>query len=84
MDFWIIFHSINCFGQMPGHDMGMDPAGSSVSFCNSLFLLKLIHHMVLGMTYHLLRYPFHPLSNKDVVKGIYIVLSTLLLKNSLG
>lgn len=23
--FKIIFHRINCFGQMPGHDMGMGP-----------------------------------------------------------
>lgn len=69
MGFWIIFHRINCFGQMPGY-MGMDPA-SSVSFSYSLLLLKLIRHMVLAMTCHLLGYPFHHPSNKGIVKGIY-------------
>lgn len=54
---------------MPGH-MGMDPA-SSVSFGYSLLLLKLIRHMVLAMTCHLFGYPFHHLSTKGVVKGIY-------------
>lgn len=73
MSFLIIFHRINCFGPMPRHDMGMDPAASSVSFCFSLLLLKLIHHMVLGMTCHYLGYPFHHLSNKGIVQGIYTV-----------
>lgn len=72
MSFLIIFHRINCFGQMPGHDMGMDPAGSSVSFCDSLLLWKLIHHLLLGITYHFLGYPFHHPSNKGIVQGIYL------------
>ena len=67
--FEIIFHRINCFGQMPRHDMGMDPA-SSVSFCYCFFLWKLTHHMALGVTCHLLGYPFCPLSSKTV-KEIY-------------
>lgn len=57
---------------MPEYDMGMDPA-YSVSFCYSLLLLKLIHHMVLGMTCHLLGYTFYYLSNKGIVKTIYTV-----------
>lgn len=48
----------------------MDPA-SSESFSYSSLLLKLIHHMALAMTCHLLGYPFHHTSNKGVVKGIY-------------
>lgn len=70
LSFLIIFHRINWFGQMPRHDMGMDPAASSVSFCYSLLLLKPIHHMVLGMTSHDLGYPFHLVSNKGIVQGI--------------
>lgn len=61
--FKIIFHRINCFGLMPGHDTGMDPT-SSVSFCYSFLLLKLIHHMVFGMMCHLLGYTFHRLSSE--------------------
>lgn len=60
--FLIIFHRINCFGQMPGHDTGNGPT-SSLSFCYSFLLLELIHHMVFGMMCHLLGYTFHRLSS---------------------
>lgn len=68
---------------MPGHDMGMDPA-SSVSFCYSLLLLKLIHHMALDMTCHLLGCPFRHLSKKGVSKRSTQSFTTPLPTNHLG